>query len=314
MEFMEDLKEWLNYHHLRYFHAVAREGSISQAAHVLNASQPSICAQIKQLEAALGEVLYTRRGRSIALTDFGRTVYGYADEIFTLGKELLTTARRAPTKMPRRLQVGVVDSFPKLLCLEVLRPVFTREPPIQVTCREGKIDDLLAQLAAHRLDVLLSDEPPPSGAQVKTFNHPLGASGVTFCAAPQLAQKLSKRFPQNLHGAPMVLPTQNTTLRRDLEKWFRAKGVEPRVVADCEDAAFAKILASEGFGVTTVPTAVVAEAVARHGFVPLGKTAECVTHLYLITAERRLEHPAIEAMLQAWATRSGKGKTLPAVR
>ena len=314
MEFMEDLKEWLNYHHLRYFHAVAREGSISQAAHVLNASQPSICAQIKQLEAALGEVLYTRRGRSIALTDFGRTVYGYADEIFTLGKELLTTARRAPTKRPRRLQVGVVDSFPKLLSLEVLRPVLMKEPPVHVTCREGKIDELLAQLAAHRLDVVFSDEPPPSGAQVKTFNHPLGASGLTFCAAPQLAQKLPKRFPQSLHGAPMVLPAQNTTLRRDLEKWFRAMGVEPRVVADCEDAAFAKILASEGFGVTAVPSAVVAEAVARYGFVPLGKTSECVTHLYLITAERRLDHPAIEVMLQVWASRSGKGKTLPAVR
>ncbi|NBV86063.1 MAG: LysR family transcriptional regulator [Verrucomicrobia bacterium] len=310
---MEDLKEWLNYHHLRYFHAVAREGSISKAALKLNASQPSICAQIKQLEAALGEVLYTRRGRSIALTDFGRTVYGFAEEIFTLGKELLTTARRAPGKRPRRLQVGVVDSFPKLLSLEVLRPVFSGESPVHVTCSEGKIDELLPQLAAHRLDVLLSDEPPPSGAQVKSFNHPLGESGVTFCAAPPLAKKLPKRFPQNLNGAPMILPAQNTLMRRDLERWFRAVGVEPRVVADCEDAAFAKILASEGFGVTAVPTAVVSEAVARYGFVLLGKTLECVTHLYLITAERRLEHPAVEMMLQSWVKRVGKGKTLPPV-
>jgi LysR family transcriptional activator of nhaA len=317
MESADRAAEWLNYHHLRYFHAVAREGSVSGASEKLRTSQPSICAQVKQLEAALGETLYRRRGRSIVLTDFGRVIYGYAEEIFTLGRELLTTAKRAPTARLLRLHVGIVDSFPKLLSLDILRPVFAHVPRIQVTCQEGKLDDLLGQLAAHRLDALLADEPPPSGAQVRTFSHPLGASGVTFCAAPALAGKLSGRFPRNLQGAPMLLPTHNTALRRDLEKWFRSVSIEPEVVGEFEDAALAKIVATEGLGITAVPTVVAAEAIERYGFVTLGRTEECRIQLYLIAAERRIEHPAV-ALLAREAGRALIGRrkkvTAPSVR
>lgn len=307
MESVELTNEWLNYHHLRYFHAVAREGSVSRASEKLRTSQPSICAQVKQLESALGETLYRRRGRSIVLTDFGRVIYGYAEEIFTLGKELLTTAKRAPTARTLRLHVGIVDSFPKLLSLDILRPVFAHVPRIQITCQEGKIDDLLGQLAAHRLDALLADEPPPSGAQVRTFSHPLGTSGVTFCAAPALAKTLAGRFPRNLRDAPMLLPTHNTALRRDLEKWFRSVSIEPVVIGEFEDAALAKIVATEGLGVTAVPTVVAAEAIERYGFVSLGKTEECQIQLYLISAERRIEHPAV-ALLAREAGRALFGR------
>lgn len=296
MEPSNNATEWLNYHHLRYFHAVAREGSVSGASKKLRTSQPSICAQVKQLEAALGETLYRRRGRSIVLTDFGRTIYGYAEEIFALGRELLTVAERAPTARMLRLHVGIVDSFPKLLSLDILRPVFAHVPRVHVTCQEGKLDDLLGQLAAHRLDALLADEPPPSSTQVKTFNHPLGTTGVTFCASPMLANTLRGRFPRNLQGAPMLLPTQNTALRRDLEKWFRAVPVEPVVVGEFEDAALTKIVATDGLGITVVPTVVLAEAIERYGFVALGRTEECQIRLYLITAERRIEHPAVKLL------------------
>ncbi|MEK0447267.1 MAG: hypothetical protein RLZZ399_2588 [Verrucomicrobiota bacterium] len=293
MESIETPSEWLNYHHLRYFHAVAREGSVSRASQKLRTSQPSICAQVKQLEAALGETLYRRCGRSIALTDFGRMIFGYAEEIFSLGRELVTTARRAPTARALRLHVGIVDSFPKLLTLEILRPIFSSDPPVHLTCHEGKIDDLLGQLASHRLDALLADEPPPSGVQVKTFSHLLGSSGITFCAAPGLAKTLVGSFPENLSGAPLLLPTQNTMLRKDLEQWFRMRGVEPRVVAEFEDAALAKVVASDGVGVAVVPTVVESKAVERHGFVPIGQTEECRIELYLITGERRIEHPGV---------------------
>jgi LysR family transcriptional activator of nhaA len=303
MESKDPAHEWLNYHHLRYFHAVAREGSLRAASEKLHTSQPSICSQVKQLEAALGETLYRRSGRSIVLTDFGRLIYGYAEEIFALGRELLTTAKRAPTARTLRLHMGIVDSFPKLLSLEVLRPVFAQAPRIHVTCQEGKIDDLLGQLAAHRLDALLADEPPPSGAKVKTFSHPLSASGVTFCAAPALARKLSGRFPQNLHGAPMLLPTQNTALRRDLEKWFRSVPIEPVAVGEFEDAALAKIVATDSIGITTVPTVVAAEAIKRYGFVAVGRTEEIQIQLYLISAERRIEHPAVALL----AREAGRG-------
>ena len=303
MESSDTANEWLNYHHLRYFHAIAKEGSLSRASQVLRTSQPSICAQVKQLEAALGETLYRRSGRSIALTDFGRRIFSYAEEIFSLGREILSTARRAPTTRPLRLSVGIVDSFPKLLSLDVLRPAFSSHPPVQLTCHEGKIDDLLGQLASHRLDALLTDEPPPSGAQVKTFVHPLGSSGITFCAAPSLAEGLKRRFPQNLDGVPMLLPTQNTRLRRDLERWFREVKVEPHVIGEFEDAALAKIVASDGLGVTVVPTVVEEEASERYGFISIGKTTDCVVQLYLITAERRIEHPSV-ALLAARAQKN----------
>lgn len=305
MESENTAAEWLNYHHLRYFHAVASEGSVSRASEKLGTSQPSICAQVKQLETALGETLYRRSGRAIVLTDFGRMIHGYAEEIFALGRELLTTARRGTTARTLRLNMGIVDSFPKLLSLEILRPVFAQTPAVQVSCREGKLDDLLGQLAAHRLDALLTDEPPPSGGNVKTFTHPIGVSGVTFCAAPALAQKLTGRFPRNLDGAPLLLPTQNTTLRRDLEKWFRVAGVEPVVVGEFEDAAMAKIVATEGIGVTAVPTIVIAEAIQRYGFIPIGQTDDCKIRLHLITAERRIEHPVV-ALLAREAARAGK--------
>ncbi|MCB1132178.1 MAG: LysR family transcriptional regulator, partial [Verrucomicrobiae bacterium] len=188
MEQSDETPGWLNYHHLRYFHAVAVEGSISRAAARLHTSQSALCAQVKQLEAALGEPLYRRSGRSIVLTDFGRTIQEYADEIFAIGREILSTAKRAPSGRALRLSIGVVDSFPKLLTLDVLRPVFNSTPPIRVVCHEGRMEDLLGQLAAHRLDALLTDEPPPSTVNVKTFTHSLGSSGITFCAEPRLAR------------------------------------------------------------------------------------------------------------------------------
>lgn len=293
MEESSALPEWLNYHHLRYFHTIAQEGSLRRAAEKLHVSQPSISAQVKLLETALGGKLFRRSGRSLVLTDFGHLVSGYAEEIFALGRELLTAAKRGPSGRRLKLNMGIVDSFPKLLSLDILRPVLAHDPPVLISCHEGKLDDLLGQLAAHRLDAVLSDDPPPSSTKVKIFTHPLGSSGVTFCAAPALARRLTGRFPRNLRDAPALLPTQNTAFRRDLEQWFRRVDVQPRVVGEFEDAALSKIVATEGVGFTTVPTIVAAEAIERYGFVSLGRTEDCQTSLYLLTAERRLDHPAV---------------------
>ena len=305
MERTNEAPEWLNYHHLRYFHAVAAEGSISRAAARLHTSQSALCAQVKQLESALGEPLYRRSGRSIVLTEFGRIIQEYADEIFALGREILSTAKRAPSSRALRLSIGVVDSFPKLLTLEVLRPVFKSTPPIRVACHEGKMEDLLGQLASHRLDALLADEPPPSSASVKTFTHLLGSSGITFCAEPRLARSLAGRFPRNLDGAPVLVPVQQTALRRDLENWFRAERIAPAIVGEFQDAALAKIVATEGIGVIAVPTLIANEAIERYGFAPLGRTNECEVHLLLITSERRIEHPAV-SLLQLTKERAAK--------
>jgi LysR family transcriptional activator of nhaA len=290
--------EFLNYHHLRYFWTVAKEGSLRGASEKLRVSKPSMCTQIKLLEASLGEALFRQSGRSLQLTEFGRMIFGYADEIFTLGSEILRTTKQAPGVRALRLQVGIVDSFPKLMSYDILRPVFKHQPPVRVVCHEGKLADLVALLSNHRTDVVLSDEPASPSMAGKVFNHVLGSSGITFCAMPAFAKSLKGRFPRNLAGAPALLPTQNCSLRRDLESWFRDNNLHPRVAGEFEDAALAKIVATSGLGYIAVPTVVAAEAVERYGFVPIGRTKQVSARFYAITAERRFTHPAVLAMTQ----------------
>ncbi|MGV3531024.1 MAG: LysR family transcriptional regulator [Chthoniobacteraceae bacterium] len=300
--------EFLNYHHLRYFWTVAKEGSLRRAAEKLRISQPSICTQIQLLEAALGEDLFRPSGRSSTLTEFGQMIYGYADEIFTLGGEVLRAAKQAPTSRSLRLHAGIVDSFPKLMSFDILRPIFEHDPAIQLTCHEGKVDDLLPRLTTHRLDMVLADEPASPGLGGKVFNHLIARSDVTFCAMPSLARTLKGRFPRNLHRAPALLPTQNCNLRRDLEKWFREAEIEPRVVAEFEDASLAKIMATEGVGFVVVPTAVASEAMNRYGYVSIGRSRTIETQFFAITAERRLTHPAILTIINRANTGRGKRK------
>lgn len=301
--------EFLNYHHLRYFWTVANEGSFRRASEKLRVSQPSMCTQIKVLEASLGEALFRPSGRSLELTEFGQLIHGYADEIFTLGSEILRATKQAPGVRALRLHVGIVDSFPKLMSYEILRPVLDHQPPVRLTCHEGKLADLVSQLSTHRIDVVLSDEPVSPGSAGKVFNHLLGSSEITFCAMPGLARSLKGRFPKNLDDAPVLLPTQNCSLRRDLEKWFQSAGIQPRVVAEFEDAALMKIVATSGSGFIAVPSVVVSEAIERYGFVPIGRTKEVETRFYAITAERRFTHPAILAITKN--LKSAKRKPKP---
>ena len=298
---------FLNYHHLRYFWTVATEGSLRRASEKLRVSQPSMCTQIKLLEASLGETLFRPSGRSLELTEFGQLVCGYAEEIFTLGGEILRATKQAPGVRALRLHVGIVDSFPKIMSYEILRPVLEHEPPVQLTCHEGKLVDLVSQLNTHRIDVVLSDEPVSPGIAGKVFNHLLGTSDITFCAMPGFVKNLKGRFPRNLDGAAVLLPTQNCSLRRDLEKFFGSIGVQPRVVAEFEDAALTKIVATSGKGFIAVPTVVASEVIERYGFVSLGRTKEVETQFYATTAERRFTHPAIIAITKK--LRAAKKKT-----
>ena len=184
--------EFLNYHHLRYFWVVAKEGGLRKAADKLHVSQPTISAQIAALEGVLGEKLFRRGGRSLALTEAGHRVLSYAEEIFSLGQELLDAAKQRPTARPLRVHIGITDSLPKLVSYEIIKPIFKLEQPVQAVCREGKAADLLGQLAAYRLDIVLADEPAPSSLPIKVFNHLLGECGVSFCAEPKLAATLKR--------------------------------------------------------------------------------------------------------------------------
>jgi LysR family transcriptional activator of nhaA len=285
--------EWLNYHHLRYFWTVAKEGSLARAATKLHVSQPSISEQIRELETVLGEKLFRRDGRKNVLTEAGQVVFGYADEIFALGREMMNAVKQRPGTKTLRLYVGVADSFPKLVTNEILKPVFTLPQTVHIICREGKLEDLLAQLAAHRLDIVLADDPATNNTNFKTFNHALGETGTTFCAEARLATRLKKGFPLSLQDAPALLPTENTSLRRALETWFREQNIRPRIVAEFEDLALMKVMAAEGRGFIALPSLALHDAAGRYGFQAIGRAEQCRVQFHAITAERRIAHPAV---------------------
>lgn len=300
--------EFLNYHHLRYFWMVAKEGGLTKAAAKLHVSQPTISAQIQALEGMLGEKLFRRAGRNLALTDTGQQVLSFAEEIFQLGQDLLSSVKQQPTARPLRLRLGVADALPKLVTYQIIKPIFCLPQPVQFSCWETTVSDMLVELASYRLDVVLADEPASSGVTTHVFNHWLGESGVTFCAAPQLAARLRRGFPRSLHGAPALLPMSNSGLRRSLEKWFQAVGVRPRLVGEFEDAALVNILALHGLGFMSVPTFVAKEVVTRFGFRTIGQTDDCQQQFYAITAERKLAHPAVVAITSQARGRLFAGK------
>ena len=288
--------EFLNYHHLRYFWTVAKEGGLRKAADKLHVSQPTISAQIAALEGVLREKLFRRGGRALALTEAGLRVLSYAEEIFSLGQELLDATQQRPTARPLRVQIGITDSLPKLVSYQIIKPIFKLEQPVQAVCREGKAADLLGQLTAYRLDIVLADEPAPSSLPIKVFNHLLGECGMTFCAEPKLAATLKRKFPKSLDDAPVLLPATNAALRQSLEKWFQAGEIRPRLVAEFDDAALMKVAAVDGLGFFAVPTLVAQEAIARYGFQVIGRTEDCRQQFYAISAERKLTHPAVQAI------------------
>ena len=290
---------WLNYHHLRYFWVVAKEGSLKKAAEKLHVSQPSMSEQIKELEEALGEALFRRSGRSNVLTDAGQIAFRYAEEIFSRGAELANAIKQRPGVQSLRLHVGVADAVPKLVTNEILKPVLAMPQTVHVICREGKMEDLLAQLAAHQLDIVLSDEPPSSSVKFRVFSQLLGESGITFCAAGKLAESLRRGFPESLHNAPALLPAENTAMRRSLDKWFRDQQIHPRVIAEFEDGALMKVMGSEGKGFIPVPTVVLHEALTRYRFKVIGASENCRDQFYAITAERRITHPAVVLMTRS---------------
>ena len=288
--------EWLNYHHLFYFWTVAREGSLRKASEKLHVSQPSISAQITALEGALGEKLFRPSGRTKVLTETGHVALGYAEDIFSLGREMVNALHNRPSARPTRFSIGVTDSVPKFIAYEIIRPVLHLRPAVQVICREEKMDMLLGQLASHRLDIVLSDEPAPSGLKFKTYNHPLGSSDVTFCASPALATRLRRHFPQSLNDSPALLPTENTAFRMALESWFEKQGIRPRIVAEFEDTALMHRAAEDGLGFIPVYSAIVASIVKQYGWKKIARVPECVGQFYAITAERKLKHPATLAI------------------
>ncbi len=291
--------EWLNYHHLLYFWTTAKHGGIGKAGAELRLRPPTISAQIHRLEEMLGEKLFAREGRKLVLTEFGRVVYGYADEIFSLGREMLDAVKGRAAPKALRLVVGVADAVPKLVAMRLLRPALSVGVPLRLVCFEDRHDKLLARLALHELDVVISDGPTPSGSGLKAFNHLLGECGISFFAGRKIAERLRGRFPEHLDGAPFLLPTAGSALRRSLDTWFDAHGLRPRIVGEFEDSALLKAFGHDGAGVFAAPTVIEREIAKQHGVRVLGRSETVRERFYAISAERRLRHPAVVALTEA---------------
>ncbi len=290
---------WLNYHHLLYFWTVAREGTIARATQKLHLTQPTISAQIHALEESLGEKLFVRSGRRLVLTEIGQIVYRYAEEIFTLGRELQDVLAGQPSGRPLRLTVGIADQVPKLLAHRLLAPALGMAEPVHVICREDKPERLFAELMTHALDLVLTDAPVSAETRVRAFNHALGDTGVAIFGVAPLADKYRRGFPRSLDGAPFLLPTEGTSLRRSLEEWFDQERIRPAVVGEFSDSALLKVFGMGGVGLFAAPTAI-GDDVRRQYEVKLVGAVDGVREtFYAITIERRLRHPAVMAISEA---------------
>ena len=290
--------ESLNYHHLRYFWAAAREGSVTRASEKLHISQPAVSAQIRDLEQALGEKLFTRSGRSIALTEAGRLVYRYAEDIFGLGAELLETLKGRPTGRPARLRVGIANAIPKLIAHRLLAPAFALPEPVRVLCLEDSPERLLAELAIHGLDVVLADAPAGPTVKVKAYSHLLGECGVSVFGVERLTKGRRRGFPRSLDGAPFLLPTPDAALRRLLDQWFEAQGIRPDIVGEFDDSALLKVFGQSGAGLFAAPSAIEAAVRRQYGVRLVGRV-DVIERFYAITVERKLKHPAVVAIAEA---------------
>lgn len=285
--------DWLNYHHLHYFWVVAREGSVTQACEILHLSQPTVSGQIRELERAMKAPLFVKSGRGLTLTDTGQAVFRYADDIFALGRELMDMVSGRPIGRPVRLRVGVVDVMPKLIAHLLLEPALRLPEPVRVVCVEGKLDRLAAELTIHNLDVVLSDSPLPTSVKAKVYTHLLGECGVSIVGVPKLVEAYKPRFPKSLDGAPFLLPTEGTVLRRSLEQWFDALAIRPEVRGEFEDSALMKTFGRTGEGVFAIPSAVETDIRKHYGVRRVGRAAGLRERFYAVSVERKLKHPAV---------------------
>ena len=291
--------EWLNYHHLLYFWTVVKEGGVAQAAKALRLAPPTVSGQVRALEESLELTLFDRVGRKLQVTDDGRVVFRYADEIFNLGRELLDTVKGRPTGRPLRLHVGISDVLPKLVCHDLLMPALRLPEPVQIVCHGDKTERLLAELAVQGLDLVLSDVPVGGNIKVRAFNHLLGECGLTFFATPDLARKYRRGFPHSLDGAPLLVPTEDSLVRRSLDHWFESIDVRPHLVAEFDDSGLLKSFGQGGEGIFGVPSVVEAGVRKQYGVQVVGRTEEVVERFYAITVERRIKHPAAVAISES---------------
>lgn len=289
----------VNYKHLHYFWVVAREGGVARASEHLNITPQTISGQLSVLEKYLGIALFTRVGRNLELTESGRLVLSYADEIFSLGGELEEAIYQLPEGRPQLFRVGVVDVLPKSIAHRILAPALQMPEPVRMICREASLDTLLAELTVHRLDLVLADRPIPSTVSTRGFSHHLGECAVGFFATKKLKKKLKGDFPCCLNGAPLLLPGSGTQLRSGIDQWLDKHRLHPRIIAEFDDSALMKVFGQEGAGIFIAPAAIEAEVEWQYQVAAIGQTVEVKERFYAISIERRVTHPVVVAVVDA---------------
>ena len=287
---------WLNYQHFYYFWTAAKEGSIGKASRALHLSQPAVSAQIKSLEASLGELLFRREKDGLRLTDAGRMAFEYADEIFRLGKEFRENLKGIDSAGPTRLRVGISDALPKLISHRLLAPALEMDTPVQLICEEDKTEALLAELSIHQLDLVIADTPIVGAARVNAFNHFLGSCGVTFFGTRNLARRYREGFPASISGAPLLVPAEGVLLRRSIDRWLSSNGYVPRIRAEFHDSALLKVFGRDGAGIFVGPTIIENEICREFHVEVIGRTDQILEAFYAITVERRVRHPVALAI------------------
>ncbi len=295
----------LNYQHLFYFWTVAKEGSVSRASEKLHLAQPTISAQLAVFEEAIGEKLFHRDTRKLTLTETGRGVFHYAEEIFALGRELSGFLSGRGGGRVQQLTVGIADGLPKLLGYRLLEPALRLAEPVRLVCHEDKPERLLAEIALHSVDLVLSDVPAAPTAGLRVFNHPLGESGVGVFGTAELAGRYAPGFPQSLNGAPFLLPTGSLALRRSLDQWFDAENLSPNIRAEIEDSALLKTFGGAGVGLFVAPTLVEDEIRRQYRVEMLGPIDGVYERFYAISAQRKIQHPAVIAILENVQSKAG---------
>jgi LysR family transcriptional regulator, transcriptional activator of nhaA len=290
--------DWLNYHHLHYFWIVAREGSITKASQVLRLAHPTISSQIHRLEKVLGATLFVRKGRNLVLTETGRIVARQAEEIFALGQQLVDIVHGRTTGQ-MRLVVGVSDVLAKSIVHRILEPAFRMQDRLHVICRQDRtVDAFMGELAAHTVDVVLSNAPAAPDAAVKTFSHRLGECGTSWLAAPGLARRYRRGFPRSLDGAPLLLPSSESLFRRALDRWFVSQEIHPLVIAELDDSALVNVLGEKGLGVFAAPDVIEDELRQRHRVQVVGRTPRIQQQFFAISIERKIKHPGVAAICE----------------
>jgi len=289
----------LNYKHLRYFWMVARTGSIARSAEQLHLAPHSISGQLKEFEETLGVELFRRVGRNLELTDSGRRILSYAEDIFSIGDELLEVLRDQKLRRTITFRVGVADSVSKLIAYRLVEPALQLAEPVRLVCREGRLSALLAELSVHRLDLIIADRPMPTNLNVRGYSHLLGACGLTVFGSRQLAKKLPGSFPAKLDNAPFLLPGEDVDIRAKLIRWLDTNKLRPRIVGEFDDSALMKAFGQASVGLFVAPTAIADQICKQYQVVKIGRIDSVVEQLYAITAERRITHPAIVAISAA---------------